>query len=192
MDSGQNIATTRDLGAKTGEQWPATEPNMPLFPGYCADGQKRCWDKPISARAYLGEIHAAARSLTQDKTAAAAIGVKHAFQDFPLHKLGTHSMKKTAVTLMAEAAVSWSIISGVTGTSVRMLQNTYDISTPSRYPNMWLRKGNPLISGKSRLVKSYHLAMDFNNDSLEIYIFFPASKEWASCFSYRFVQIPVG
>ena len=144
---------------------------MPLSPGYCADGQKRCWDKPISARAYLGKIHAAARSLTQDKTAASAIGVKHAFQDFPLHKLGAHSMKKTAVTLMAEAAVSWSIISGVTGTSVRMLQNTYDISTPSRHPNMWLRKGNPLISRKSRLVKSYHLAMDFNNDSLEIYIY---------------------
>jgi len=37
------------------------------------------------------------------KTAASAIGVKHAFQDIPWHKLGTHSMKKTAVTLMAEA-----------------------------------------------------------------------------------------
>lgn len=59
---------------------------------------------------------------------------KHAFQDFPLHKLGTHSMKKTVVTLMAEAAVSWSIISGATGTSVKMLQNTYDISTLSRQP----------------------------------------------------------
>ena len=99
---------------------------------YCADGQKRCWDKPISARAYLGKIHEAARSLTQDKTAAAASGAKHAFQDFPVHKLGTHSVKKSAVTLMAEAAVSWSIISGVTGTSVRVLQNTYDISTLSR------------------------------------------------------------
>ena len=105
---------------------------MPLFPGYCADGQKRCWNKPIPARAYLGENHEAARSLTQDKTAAAASGAKHAFQDFPVHKLGTRSMKKTAVALMAEAAVSWSIISGVTGTSVRMLQNIYGISTPSR------------------------------------------------------------
>ena len=108
------------LVAKTGEQWPATgqsiEPNMPLFPGYCADGQKRCWDKPISALAYLGKIHEAARSLTQGKTA---------FQDFTLHKLGTRSTKKTVVSLMAEAAVSWSIISGVTGTSVRTLQNTY-------------------------------------------------------------------
>ena len=111
------------LVAKTGEQWPATgqsiEPNMPLFPGYCADGQKRCWDKPISARAYLGKIHEAARSLTQGKTAASAILVKHAFQDFTLHKLGTHSMKKTVVSLMAEAAVSWSIISGVTGQALR-------------------------------------------------------------------------
>ena len=65
--------------AETGEQWPATgqsiEPNMPLLPGYCADGQKRCWDKPLSARAYLGKIHEAARSLMQGKTAASAIGV---------------------------------------------------------------------------------------------------------------------
>ena len=70
-------STGKPLVAKTGEQWPATgqsiEPNMPLFPGYCADGQKRCWDKPISARAYLGKIHEAARSLTQDKTAASAM-----------------------------------------------------------------------------------------------------------------------
>ena len=111
------------------------EPNMPLFPGYCADGQKRCWDKPISARAYLGKIHEAARSLTHDKTAASAIGVKHAFQE---EELGTHSMKNTAVTVMAEAAVSWSIISRVTGTSVRMLQDTYDISTP----NVWFTSSN--------------------------------------------------
>ena len=31
-------------------QGQSIEPNMPLFPGYCADGQKRCWDKPISQR----------------------------------------------------------------------------------------------------------------------------------------------
>ena len=52
-------STGKPLVAKTGEQWPATgqsiEPNMPLFPDYCADGQKRCWDKPISTRAYLGK-----------------------------------------------------------------------------------------------------------------------------------------
>ena len=56
-------STGKPLVAKTGEQWPATgqsiEPNMPQFPGYCADGQKRCWDKSISALAYLGKIHEA-------------------------------------------------------------------------------------------------------------------------------------
>ena len=42
-------STGKPLVAKTGEQWPATgqsiEPNMPLFPGYRADGQKRCADE---------------------------------------------------------------------------------------------------------------------------------------------------
>ena len=94
-------STGKPLVAKTGEQWPATgqsiEPNMLQFPGYCADEQKRCWDKSISALAYVGTHHEAARILTQGKTAASAFGVNHAFQDSPLHKLGTHSMKKSAV-----------------------------------------------------------------------------------------------
>ena len=58
-------STGKPLVAKTGEQWPATGQSI------------------ISARAYLEKIHEAARSLTQGKAA----------QDFPLDKLGTHSMK---------------------------------------------------------------------------------------------------
>ena len=56
------------------------------------------------------------------KTAASAIGMNHAFQDIPWHKLGTHSMKKAVVTLMAEAAVSWS----------------YDQAVKARHPSVRL------------------------------------------------------
>lgn len=70
------------------ERWPAQnqpiQPSMPLFPGYCRGGRKRCWTKPISIEAYMETFRKVARSLRQDETA---------FHDFDLDKLGTHSVK---------------------------------------------------------------------------------------------------
>lgn len=124
------------LEAPNGEQWPhdgqPMAPNKPLFPGFNATGQKRDWCKPISERAYLQKLATAGDILGREVAAANLRGEDHIFMGFDLTRLGTHSMKKTAVTLMAEAKVSFSIISKLTGTSPEMLQRTYDVPTVAR------------------------------------------------------------
>ena len=122
------------LVAPNGQQWPHSgQPltdAMPLFPGFNETGQKRDWAKPISNRAYLQSLTRAADILR--KEVRDDHESEHVFAGFELDKLGTHSFKKTAVTLMAESKVSWSVISKITGTSVEMLQRTYDIPTRMR------------------------------------------------------------
>ena len=56
----------------------------------------------------------------------------HTFDDVDLAKIGTHSWKKTAVTLMKDEHVSTSIISAVTGTSAKTLEEVYDVPTQKR------------------------------------------------------------
>ena len=130
------VSQTNCLEASNGEQWPhhgqQLSPNKPLFPGFDCTGQTRDWSKPISERAYLQKLAAASDILGREVAAATLEGKGHVFKGFDLTKLGTHSMKKTAVTLMAEAQVSFSIISKITGTSPEMLQKTYDMPTVTR------------------------------------------------------------
>ena len=130
------ISQIKCLEASNGGQWPhhgqQIGPNKPLFPGFDCTGQKRVWSKPISERAYLQNLAAASDILGREVAQATLEGKGHVFTGFDLTKLGTHSMKKTAVTLMAEAQVSFSIISKITGTSTEMLQKSYDVPTVSR------------------------------------------------------------
>ena len=131
----QEWSTGKPLLADNGQQWPAKgqpiETDAPLFPGFLSDGKKHCWQKAVSERAYAEWFRKTAASIGRARSAAAN-GLPHCFQDFPLDRMGTHSMKKTAVTLMAEALnVPWSVISAITGT-VRMLQSTYDTATLHR------------------------------------------------------------
>lgn len=125
------------LQSLTGETWPADGQDVdsagaPLFPGYAKNGQTRDWGKPISERAFLGRLHQAAEVLRAQRAVAKANGVHHEFEGFDLGLLGTHSFKKTSVTLMSEQKISWAIISEISGTSAQMLQRCYDIPTKGR------------------------------------------------------------
>jgi hypothetical protein len=103
-----------------------------LFPGFDANGQKRKWNKSVSERAYLRRLTQVADALCKARAAANSKKQPHPFNGYDLTKLGTHSFKKTAVTLMSQHGVPWSVISAVTGTSAKMLQTTYDIPTEAR------------------------------------------------------------
>ena len=127
-------ATEEPLTASSGSKWPATGQNirnagLPLFPGYDVTGQRRDWRKTISEHAYHDRIRQAASILDKERSEATE---GHCFDEFDLSRLGTHSLKKTAVTLMVEAEVSWAIISSITGTSIPMLQARCDTPTLDR------------------------------------------------------------
>ena len=119
-----------------GKQWPAE--NQPvggdelLFPGFDSKGQRRQWSKPISVRAYCESIRRAAKKLQEERAAATLAGETHAFMHYDLAKLGTHSLKKTFVCLLSEAGAPYPIIESLTGTSARVLQQHYDMPTPTR------------------------------------------------------------
>jgi hypothetical protein len=49
-----------------------------------------------------------------------------------LSKIGTHSWKKSAVTLFKDKQISTSIVSVLTGTSCRTLDSVYDVPTAKR------------------------------------------------------------
>lgn len=125
------------LRSLTGESWPGDGQDVdsdgaPLFPGYAKNDKTRDWGKPISERAYLARLHQAAEVLRAQRAVAKANGVDHEFDGFDLGLLGTHSFKKTSVTLMSEQKISWAIISEISGTSVQMLQRCYDVPTKMR------------------------------------------------------------
>ena len=126
----------KPLTASDGATWP--HPDQPkgsddvLFPGFDANGQKRKWNKSVSERAYLRRLTQVADVLCKARAAANSKKLPHPFNGYDLTKLGTHSFKKTAVTLMSQHGVPWSVISAITGTSAKMLQTTYDIPTEAR------------------------------------------------------------
>ena len=124
------------LQAPGGQTWPSRgQPcgaEDPLFPGFDTTGQARTWDKPISERAYLAQLKAAAAQFCQERENMHGQGLTHCYAHVDLDRLGTHSMKKTAVTCMTESGISLGIISSITGTSIRILQSTYDIPTQGR------------------------------------------------------------
>lgn len=49
------------LQSTSGETWPASkqtvgQDDMPLFPGYDTTGKQRCWERPVSAKAYSDKL----------------------------------------------------------------------------------------------------------------------------------------
>ena len=103
------------------EQWPFLEQELAhatreekttyLFCGRSGNGRNLpVLHKPISERAFLKQITRAARILAQERLAAHKNHEIHVFDDIDLSKLGTHSWKKTAVTLMKDQRISTSIV----------------------------------------------------------------------------------
>ena len=101
-----------------------------MFPGL--DPKGRISNIAVSERAYLQRLRNAADHQVQSRTSARMLGNPHPFDEFDLSRLGTHSMKKTAVTLLKDAGVSTAIVSSVASTSVGMLDRVCDHPTPKR------------------------------------------------------------
>ena len=128
-------ATQEPLRAPDGHhQWPplghTLQGSAPMFPGL--DPKGRISNIAVSERAYLQRLRSAAHHQAQSRTSARMLGNPHPFDDFDLSRLGTHSMKKTAVTLLKDAGVSTAIVSSVAGTTVATLDRVYDRPTPKR------------------------------------------------------------
>lgn len=158
--------TKNPLRADNGEQWPAEgqqvwADDLPLFPGYDYYGQLRQWAKPISEKAFYDQVRNAAKVIGIQRQEASAAGEPHCYDNVDLRQLGTHSMKKTAVSLMAETQTSWAVISAITGTSIQTLQLTYDIATTGRQTDAMKRSFSGVLSGMQAEVHDAQAELGF-------------------------------
>ena len=97
-----------------------------LFPGKLLGGPcARNYKRPVTARGWHGRFEAAQKHIASQRASAEAAGTEHIFDEVSLNRVSSHSMKKTSVTLMKQAGVATKVISLITGTSCRMLDNIY-------------------------------------------------------------------
>ena len=145
MDTGLAKLLARWTGAaplksSTGAMWPF--PHCPrdtdwlLFPGLDLKDPKklrRDFGKAVSRRGYLKTItHLAVPLLAQQRQQCRDRGGAHAFDMYPLNKLGTHSLKKTSVMLLRDVCRSTSVVGSICGTSAATLERVYDQPTFKR------------------------------------------------------------
>ena len=121
-------------------QWPFEGqcwdgPNSALFPGFDVSKnghQSRAWQQPVTERAYLEALKRAAKIIIKERAAAREREECHVFEGVNMDLLGTHSLKKTHVTLMKTAGHSSAIVEAITGTQAATLDRYYDIVSPKR------------------------------------------------------------
>ena len=129
------------LQGSGGTQWPFEDQPLGdadafLFPG--CNGNKRAWERPVTERAYLKRFHYASVIIQRERAAHRRAQAEdpilpnHLFEDTDVAKIGTHTCKKSSVTMLAEAGECISIASALTGTSTRTLQSAYTVPTRKR------------------------------------------------------------
>ena len=123
-----------------------------LFPGTDTKTQQRMWDRPVSERAYSEVLHQAAKIIgdirAKKRTTKHSCIISDVFLDFDLGRIGSHSFKKTVVSLLVENGVSMQIISAITATSVSTLSRHYDSATDLRRRKA-LKALSPVLEGLS-------------------------------------------
>ena len=124
------------LTGQRGAQWPwegqAISPGHCLFPGKSMQSQRRSWEEPATERAYLAAIKKATAEIARSRHAAENQGKVHIFTDVDLPRIGTHAVKKTCVSLLAEDGASMTLIAAITNTSTGVLRRHYDVATNGR------------------------------------------------------------
>lgn len=70
--------------------------------------------------------------VSKERTEQRLLGNKHTFDDCDLAKLGTHSFKRTGVTLLKDVCRSTAVVAAVAGTTARTLDRIYDCPTAKR------------------------------------------------------------
>ena len=63
---------------------------------------------------------------------------EHPFKDFPLDRLGTHSLKRSSVVLMKDQCTSTALVGAIAGTTAKTLDRIYDAPT-------WQRQQAPAV-----------------------------------------------
>ena len=149
------------LHGEDGSYWPfegqdTIDGNAFLFPGLkLGAGQKgrgRVWGHGVSSRAYLFNLRAAAITLQRERSGSREKGDPHPFDGYPLDKLGTHSFKRTGVTLMKDVCASTALVGAIAGTSARTLDKVYDAPTMSRKQQLVGKAFAPLATDISATI----------------------------------------
>ena len=123
-------------------------PDVLLFPGRVLGGVDcRQWDKPISERAYLENVVAVGKILERERQDHHIRGLSHAFDDVNMRRIGTHSLKKSAITLMKDAHVQTKIVGALTGTSPKLVESVYYQATMAKCREAVETTFTPVLEG---------------------------------------------
>ena len=122
-------------------QWPfvgqQAQADYFLFPKNVNMDAPREWDKPVTRHGILYRLKRATNIIHDERLQCRATNQAHPFDDFNLDQLGTHSFKRTAVTMLKDLSVSSAVIGTIAGTSPATLERCYDEPTFKRQ-RRWL------------------------------------------------------
>ena len=108
-------------------------PDILLFPGRVRGGHDcRQWSKAITEKAYFDNIISVSKILKQERDNDHANGACHIFDDVDMTRIGTHSLKKSAVTLMRDANVQAKVVGAITGTTPKLVETIYYQATMAK------------------------------------------------------------
>ena len=127
-------------GGTDEQQWPwQGQPVMDkqccLFPGLKLQRGRtfiRTWRTPVTEKAYYNKLRQAAGLLQAERESHHQRNMPHVWDGAALSKLGTHSMKRTAVVMLKDASGSTAVVSAISGTTAATLDRWYDEPTPAR------------------------------------------------------------
>ena len=108
-------------------------PDVLLFPGRVLGGHDcRQWEKAISEKAYYNNIVEVSKILKKERDNDHANGTCNVFDDVDMTRIGTHSLKKSAVTLMRDANFQAKVVGAITGTSPKLVETIYYQATMAK------------------------------------------------------------
>ena len=140
------------------QQWPFLNDPRPqsplrfLFPGKWpgAADKGRDWGRPVTVRGYRSKLAEAAVVLQRERATNKRRGASHPFDGFPLDRLGTHSFKRSAVSLMKDTCTSTALCGAIAGTTAKTLDRVYDMPTLKRQQALVARAFGPVASSLQR------------------------------------------
>ena len=149
---------TQGLQGAQGSRWPfrgqnVDDPNAYLFPGLHTGGAhpSRDWGKPVSVRGYRKRLREAAEVLRRERSRQLRHRSKssvseHPFKEYPLDRLGTHSLKRSGVVLMKDKSTSTALVGAIAGTTAKTLDKIYDAPTWRRQQGLAVRAFTPVAT----------------------------------------------
>ena len=149
---------TQGLQGAHGSRWPfagqnVDDPNAYLFPSLHTGGAcpSRDWSKPVTVRGYRKRLRDAAEMVRGERFRKLRLRSKgsiseHPFKDFPLDRLGTHSLKRSSVVLMKDQCTSTALVGAIAGTTAKTLDRIYDAPTWRRQQGLAVKVFTPVAT----------------------------------------------